>query len=218
MDPQKVKAVLFDMDGTLLDSERVACSAWQRAAAEFGYSLSTQLYSKVLGCKPEVTREIFAAELGPEFPFSEARQRRLRYSAEEFAQNGVALKAGVLELLAALQATKLPLAVSTSTERSRASDHLKHAGIFEYFTALVCGDEVRRGKPDPEIYLTAAQRLNIPPQQCLVVEDAPVGIIAAQAAGMQAVLIPDLWRPEQPLVGVLEFESCLGLLGWFGGI
>jgi HAD superfamily hydrolase (TIGR01509 family) len=111
--------------------------------------------------------------------------------------NGVPVKTGVVELLDFLAAKGLPLAVATSAARATAERNLGRAGLLERFTALATRDDVENVKPAPDIYLEAARRLGVPPAHCVAFEDSSVGIVAAHAAGMRAVMVIDILPPTE---------------------
>lgn len=195
METTMVSAVVFDMDGLLLDTERVACDAWCAAAAEFGYDLTEELYGRVIGRVIEDTQKIFAEALDPNFPFAEIRARRIALAQAIFEKEGIRIKRGALELLQELRSHGIPCAVATSTRRTEALTKLSKAGVNRFFAAIAAGDEVKRGKPAPDLFLLAAQRLQVKPSSCVVLEDAEAGVLGALAAGMRAFIIPDLVDP-----------------------
>lgn len=188
--PSPVHAVIFDMDGLLIDTERHVRTATLAAAEAVGKPMTDAYYVTVIGTPwPETWRRLKQWFGGEE----EARRFRVAFEQEvERHLAEVRLMAGVEELLAALDAAGLPLAVATSTRRAKAEEHLAQVGILHRFRLLVTGDEVSQGKPHPEPYLTAAARLGVDPAHCLALEDSHNGIRAAHGAGMMAVMVPDL--------------------------
>ena len=192
----KFNAVIFDMDGLMFDTERIAQEAWARAAAEFGYEYPDHVYQGVIGrARPDVERYSMQA-FGADFPFKAVYRAKARYMLESLEQNGVPLKAGLLDLLDWLEAHSLPAAVASSSPRAAVLRNLELAGLAaERFGALVGGDEVQRGKPAPDIFLEVVRRLGMPPEDCLVLEDSNAGIKAAHTAGLLAVMIPDIKPP-----------------------
>jgi HAD superfamily hydrolase (TIGR01509 family) len=189
-------AVIFDMDGLMFDTERIAQQAWVRAAGDFGYVYPDQVYQGVIGrARPDVERYSMEA-FGAEFPFEVVYRAKGRYMLEALESDGIPLKPGLLDLLAWLEARSIPAAVASSSPRAAVLRNLKLAGLEpERFGALVGGDEVPHGKPAPDIFLEVARRLEIPPEKCLVLEDSNAGIKAAHAAGMHPVMVPDLKPP-----------------------
>jgi HAD superfamily hydrolase (TIGR01509 family) len=186
----------MDMDGLMLDTERLARIAWQRAATEWGYTLLDEVYLQIVGRTVPDAERILCATLGVGFPFREVRALTQRYLEEQIAESGVPLKPGLLELLDYLEEYAIPKAVASSTERTFVLGKLAAAGLRARFDAVVCGDDVENGKPAPDIFLEAARRLGVPAEECLVLEDSDAGIEAAHAAGMVAVMVPDLKSPS----------------------
>jgi HAD superfamily hydrolase (TIGR01509 family) len=193
---KRYRAVIFDMDGLMLDTERIAMITCRRAAEDFGYVIADEIYLQVIGRTVEDTRRIFCGALGADFPFNEIRSRRLDYTEEYIHRYGLPKKPGLLEVLELLQGCSVPKAVATSTRREEACDRLRTAELFHCFDAIVGGDEVVHGKPAPDLFLLAADRLKTTPTECIVLEDSEAGIRAAQAAGMTPILVPDLKAPS----------------------
>jgi HAD superfamily hydrolase (TIGR01509 family) len=193
---QRYRAVIFDMDGLMLDTERMVMITCRRAAADFGYMISDEIYLQVIGRTVEDTCRIFCGALGEAFPFDEVRKRRLEYTEEYICHSGLPKKPGLIEVLDSLQSCSVPKAVATSTGREEACNRLRTAELFHYFDVLVGGDEVVHGKPAPDLFLLAADCLKTPPTECIVLEDSEAGIRAARAAGMTSILIPDLKDPS----------------------
>ena len=192
----KVAAVIFDMDGLMFDTERIAQFAWQRAAADLGYDYSDTLFRGVIGRNSKDVQRITLEALGQDAPFAEIYEKKQIYLEEYIQQDGLPLKAGLIELLDCLEMLSLPKAVASSSPKARIQRNLQAAGLLEgRFDALVGGDEVRNGKPDPEIFLLASDALDISPEACLVLEDSNAGIQAAHAAGMIPVMVPDILEP-----------------------
>lgn len=194
-----ITAVIFDMDGLMIDTERMAQRAWQRAGAEFGFTLPDALYLQAVGRTAKSTAELFRAGMGATFPFEAVYERKQHYLYSAIEEEGIPTKAGLLELLALVEQQGLAKAVATSTARVLAIKKLTAAGLLPYFDTMVCGDEVTHGKPAPDIFLAAAAKLDVAPEYCVVLEDSSAGIKAAHAAGMRAIWVPDLIQPTPDL-------------------
>ena len=197
-------AVIFDMDGLMFDTERIAIEAWQRAGRMYGYDMPEALILQSVGRNVEDTQLLFEQALGATFDFCGVRALRVQYAADIITQRGVPIKNGLMELLDMLTNVSAPKAIATSTERMRAETLLKSANVRERFEVVVCGDEVQHGKPSPDIFLLAASKLHIAPSRCFVLEDSESGIRAAVNAGMRPIMIPDLKPPTPELHHLAE--------------
>jgi HAD superfamily hydrolase (TIGR01509 family) len=192
--PSTPHAVIFDMDGLLLDTEALYRTAIMGACDELGFAMDDALHLSLVGCPLDANRIRLEAAFGPAFPFDTyVTTYRARFAV--LAQHGIPVRPGAPELLTYLRETGLPAAVATSTGRPAALKHLQQAGFLDSFRAVVARDDVSRGKPDPEVFLTAAQRLGVEPHLCLALEDSHNGVRAAAAAGMMTVMAPDLLGP-----------------------
>jgi len=193
-------AVIFDMDGLMFDTERIAQLAWQRAAIEYGYQVSEDIYLGVIGKARDDVDEYLRHALGDKFPFEQVYPLKQRYLHEDIKENGLPLKPGLLELLDVLEARTIPMAVASSSPCETVLFNLNRAGLhLERYGAVVGGDEVEQGKPAPDIFLAAAEKLRVPPDMCMVLEDSSAGIRAAYVAGMIPVMVPDLIRPTEEI-------------------
>lgn len=189
--PKRIHAVIFDMDGLMLDTERLARIAWDRAMADWGYTIPDEVYHQLIGrTVPDVGR-ILRDKVAAELPFEEIAQRKQEYLDREIAQHGIPVKPGLFQLLDWLDRVHLKKAVASSTFRELAMQKLRHAGLQDRFDTIVGGDEIRQGKPAPDIFLAAARRLDTPADRCVVLEDSEPGVQAANAAGMISVMVPD---------------------------
>lgn len=189
------RAVIFDMDGLLLDSERPYRDAWLAIANSKGYLLSESIYLQAVGRDDRDTREIFRAHFGDGFPYDEIYADVRVMIDQHTGRGGHALKDNVLDLLEYLAQRSIPCAVATSTMREKAVARLRQANILRYMREVCGGDEVTHGKPEPDLYLLAAKKLGVAPDKCLVFEDSAPGARAAHRAGMGVIVIPDLMEP-----------------------
>lgn len=215
---------IFDMDGLLLDSERPIRDAWEAVLTGMGRVYDHQLYLSAVGRNLADTRMLFTQGHGDGFDFDEAlAQVRLRL-ADTVEHSGFAVKPGAHGLLAELTGRGVRRAVASSTALDRIGQRLSKSGLLDRFEALAGGNEVQRGKPEPDIFLLAAARLGVAPETCLVFEDSSYGAQGALAAGMGVVLVPDLKSPteeiERRAVRILgSLEEALGFVDeWFCGV
>ena len=194
-----IEAVVFDMDGVLLDSERLYRIHWIEAAKGYGISEETMqvVCNRIAGGSSEHTRAVFAEVFGAKFPYDEMRQRVFELMDAYIGVHGIDLKPGIVELLRFLKQNGVRIALATSTERERATTNLKNAGIFDYFDECVFGNQVKRSKPDPDIYLTACSAVGVVAQHAMGVEDSINGIFSVINADMTAVFVEDLISPTE---------------------
>lgn len=195
----KYKAVIFDMDGTMFDTEYLASKAWKRAGEELNYSITEDILSQVRGRNITDAIRIFSEIFGTDQVYKNAKVLRDRYVADMIKQNGIPIKKGLFELLSFLRETHTKMAVATSSECERAKKCLTAAGVYDYFDAHIYGDMVTNSKPNPDIFLMAARQLDVRAEECLVLEDSKSGIRAGKNAGMYPILIPDLTPPDKEM-------------------
>ena len=188
-------AVIFDMDGLLVDSEPLYMRSWQQAASELGFTLTDEFYHSLLGL-PELDCEpAIISAFGPSFPLSEFRARWKQLWSRFVEAGELHPKPGAPQLLQALRVARIPLALATSSTRDYANLSLQRTGLNGFFRHTVVAEDVSQGKPAPDIFLLAASRLGVPPDQCLLLEDSSTGAEAGLAAGMSVIVVPDLSEP-----------------------
>jgi beta-phosphoglucomutase len=196
---KEIKAVIFDLDGLLIDSEIIAKTAWSRALEDFHYHLSDDFYLQLIGVTLKDEINMFYQEFGNNFPFDRVYAKRQIYFDEIIENEGINLKIGALDLINLLDRAGIKMCIATSSSRVFASKKLSFAGLNGKFDTIVCGDDVKHGKPSPDIFIEAAKRIDCSTRECIVMEDSEAGIIAAHTAGIVTFLIPDLQKPSPTL-------------------
>jgi HAD superfamily hydrolase (TIGR01509 family) len=199
----KYSAVIFDLDGLILDTEAIAHACWERAMAECGYVLEDEVYQKITGLTIADIKVVLRDIFGPEFAVEEIFERTYQYYDEHINKCGIAVKRGVAEMLCFLDKAELPKVVATSSAREFAIRKLRVCNLAERFDFVVGGDQVKNGKPAPDIFLEAADKLGVAAERCLVFEDSDNGVRAAHSAGMATIMIPDLKQPSKEIVGMV---------------
>ncbi|WP_339495620.1 bifunctional mannitol-1-phosphate dehydrogenase/phosphatase [Pseudomonas sp. RA_105y_Pfl2_P56] len=193
---KRILSAIFDMDGTMFDTERLRFRTLKQASNEiFGKPLSEQTLIGSLGLSAKKAEALAKAHNGEDFPYAQIRQRADELELEYVRDHGVPIKAGLLEVLERLRKCGLTMAVATSSRRAIAEEYLINANVLKYFDITVCGDEVSQGKPHPEIFLRAASALNCAPGSCFMVEDSENGLLSAIRAEGQPILIEDIKPP-----------------------
>jgi len=194
------QAVVFDMDGLMLDSERALLGRLEQAAQSHGLVLERSLLLSLIGSPDAVTRQKLADVLGLARTDTLLADSYARYGA--IVDAGVPLRPGIIELLELLDQHGIPRAVATATRSPLAQRKLAAAGLLSYFQFVATSTDVAHSKPAPDIYLHAARGLGVDPVLCLALEDSPTGVRAALAAGMTTIQIPDLLEPDEQVRGL----------------
>jgi HAD superfamily hydrolase (TIGR01509 family) len=199
MFPRAVKAVVFDMDGLLIDSENAYRDAMIHVAREqYGRELPVSVFLRMVGLSAPAWQRVAIDHFGEDFPIDTYNAAVWAYAHHKHA-NGVALKPGVLELLDHLDVNLLPRAVATSSGHQAVKHQLGGNRIYDRFHTIVAAGDYAKGKPAPDPFLTAAARMGVDPKDCLALEDSHNGVRAAHAAGMMTVMVPDLLQPTDEM-------------------
>jgi HAD superfamily hydrolase (TIGR01509 family) len=212
-----ISAVIFDMDGLMFNTELMHINSWIAAAETAGGKVTPEQLMPLRGMPSRKFCEKMAEMLPSGADVDKLLLIKRQFMADALRSNGVPHKEGLTVLLNELRERGILCAVATSTPRDVAEWMLKTAGVYEYFTSTVFGDEVENGKPAPDIFLEAAEKLGISPSDCMALEDAPNGAMAAIAAGMHTVIVPDLDEPPKELLGQVfavarSLDNVIGLL------
>ena len=197
-----VDAVVFDMDGLLVDTEVLARRGLQLAAAELGLDMPEALSQAMIGVAADSCRVLLVEHHGEAVPAERLFAASARHLQAQIDAGELRVKPGVLEVLDRAERLGLPKAVATSSARQKAFHHLRAVGLDHRFEAIVTRDDVSRGKPNPDLYLQAARALGIDPARCLALEDSYNGVRAGHAAGMTVVMVPDLLPPTAEMAAL----------------
>ena len=203
----QVQGVLFDMDGVVLDTEKLYARFWREAAAVLGYTMS---YEQALGMR-SLSNTAGQAQLegyfGEGVSRAEFRAKRIELMDAYIDGHGVDLKPGIRELLDYLDRQGIRAAITTSSPIERVRRYLRPHGLLERFACLCSGADVPRGKPEPDIYLHGAACLGLDPKECIAIEDSPAGVLSAYRAGCMAVMVPDLDQPDEETAKLLYAKA-----------
>ena len=199
----KIRAVIFDMDGLLLDTEKLLVKFWVQAANEAGFPMTRENALAIRSLHRKFAIPYLQGLFGEEFDYVKIRSRRMELMKEYLSDHSLELKDGAKELLCFLREKKIMTAVATATDYERTQDYLRRVGIFEYFDKIVCATMVEQGKPRPDIYIFAANQLGLEPSECIALEDSPNGVRSAADAGCKTIMVPDLTEPDDELSGLI---------------
>ncbi len=206
------KAFVFDMDGVLFDTEYLTMEALRAVSRKYGENDDVdEFYPTTCGATLPTAKILYKHFFGENYPFEARREEMRQWMREQIDKNGIPLKNGAEELLKYLKENGYKIALATSTTRASAEGHLKKAGFLPYFDATVCGDDITKSKPDPEIYLKAAKKLGAKPSCTYAVEDSYLGVEAAARAGMRVFMVPDM-NPPREKEKALAYKICESLL------
>lgn len=198
-----IKAVIFDMDGVLIDTEKHYNAAWCQAAQEAGFPFKREHGLLLRSCDAQVAEKLMQDIFGSSFDYYAIRERRRELVRERLMTYGLEKKPEIDETLAFLHRRGLKTAVATATALDITKEHLTKIGVYDMFDKVVSAKEVAHGKPAPDVYLYACEQIGEAPENCIAVEDSPNGILAAYRAGLKPVMVPDLTQPDEELVKYL---------------
>ena len=192
-----IKAIIFDMDGLMIDSERVTFECYQERLKDMNLTMDEEFYKTLLGKPIKGIYQRFYDVYGNDFPIENVIQDIHQLMAERFETEGVPVKKGLVEVLHYLKDNNYKTIVATSSNRDRVDKILAQAKITEFFDDSICGDEVTKGKPNPEVFLKSCQKLGVNVDEAIVLEDSEAGIQASYDANIKVICIPDMKYPEK---------------------
>lgn len=191
-----LKAVIFDMDGLMLDSERETFIAFQEILIKYNETMDLDFYKTMLG-KPERDNIPRLQKKYPTIDIEHLIKETYLHLEQKFSDECIPLKKGLIDLLEFLKDHNIKTMIATSSLRVRLNRIIKQAKIEKYFNDTISGDEVKYGKPNPEIFVTACNRLNVDIKEAIVLEDSMAGICAASDGGIPVICVPDLMQPTK---------------------
>ena len=192
-----IKAIIFDMDGLMIDSERVTFECYQEILKGMKLTMDEEFYKTLLGKPLKGIYQRFYDVYGNDFPIEDVIKDVHALMAKRFETEGVPIKTGLKSLLEYLKENNYKTIVATSSNRDRVDTILSQAQITDYFDDSICGDEVTKGKPNPEVFLKSCQKLGVNVDEAIVLEDSEAGIQASYDAGIKVICIPDMKYPEK---------------------
>lgn len=199
-----IKAVVFDMDGVIFDSEKVYRKHWMITGAEYDIEkgLMEKLCNQMAGATKVRNEKLMKSHFGESFDYNAFREKTMNRMDEEILKNGLEIKPGVMELFEYLKKKKIKIGLATSTQKERAERNLKNAGILEVFDDIVYGGIVANGKPAPDIYLKACENLSVEPKDAIGIEDSINGVKSSAAAGLYTIMVIDMIAPTEEIKGM----------------
>jgi HAD superfamily hydrolase (TIGR01509 family) len=202
--PFTVKGIILDMDGLMLDTERLEIRFYIQISREIGWPTDEGILCSTIGVTEDAAAEVYRTRYGKDYPFNEIWERTQEAVLDFGEREGIPHRPGLLVFLDHLKKLGIPLAVATSAKKEMARWKLEKSGILDRFRVLACGDEVKAGKPAPDVFLLAARRLNLDPADCVGFDDSPAGLKGLANAGIRSVFIKDLAAepPSDVLAGV----------------
>ncbi len=211
------KAVIFDMDGVIFDSEAMVLACWKIIAETYGIPGIDEVFSRCIGTNSAETKRIIEDYYGEDFDYEHFREKASALFQEKTKEKGVPVKRGARELLSYLKINGYRVGLATSTRRVRAEEELEQVGLLKYFETMVCGDMVTHSKPHPEIYELVCSKMGLDPSRTYAIEDSFHGVRAASAAGMKVIMVPDLIAPDKEIEALVWqiYPSLMGVLGLF---
>ncbi len=199
-----MKAVVFDMDGVIFDSERCVLESWEVVAGRHGLQGIREVFPKCLGLTREATRQVMLDCYGDDFPYDAFREEASVVFHGKYDGGRLPLKPGARELLFALNERGIKTALATSTRSASVLPELRDAGLLPYFDVVICGDMIANSKPAPDIFLRACEELQVAPEEAFGIEDSFNGVRSASSAGLHTIMVPDMKEPDTEITALAD--------------
>ena len=209
--------IIFDMDGVIFDTERMFLECVKPAAEKFGLVGIEDVAHECIGLTDVETKRLMRERFGEDAPLEAMDQEAVRIFQKRYQEEGLTVKEGAIELLEYLKAVGARIAIGSSTRHDIVEMELRGAGLLEYFDVLACGDMVEHSKPEPDVFLLAAEMLGAVSEKCIIIEDSFNGVIAARRAGATVFMVPDLLQPTEEIRAMADkvFKSLVEVKQWF---
>jgi HAD superfamily hydrolase (TIGR01509 family) len=191
-----IKAILFDMDGTLIDDEKLTISSKVIEGKKYGFNVKREDVLKSLGMSKENSKKHFISIYGENFPVDELAKQRFLYILKDMQEYGIRLKPYVMKIINFCKKNGIKMIICTSTTSEKIEEYKKYGDLFTYFDGIVTGDQIKNGKPHPDIFLKGLELAGVEKEETLIIEDSNIGVEAGLNSGIEVVMIPDLVRPQ----------------------
>lgn len=211
------QAFFFDLDGTLIDTEKIYRKIWPMALRDLGYEMTDAMYLALRSLGRPFAPAKFREWFGEAFDYEEARKMRKKYFDAYTKEHPIEKKEGAVELLTFLHERNIMTAIVTATDERRAKEYLNKTGLWGQFDRLITATMVDEGKPSPKVYAYACEQLGFSPSACVAIEDAPNGILSAYQAGLDVIMVPDQSQPEEEIASLLwaKADSLKDIIAFF---
>lgn len=207
----EIKAVVFDMDGVIFDTERMFLDAWRTIGEKYQIDDVENSAIKCIGLSQEDSMNLLLNRYGKDFPLEKYRSEIWEMVEHKMKTEGMPIKTGVREILDFLSKASIPLGLASSTDIERVVSSLENANLKHYFDVIIGGNMIEHSKPDPQIYLLACKKLNVQPKNTVAIEDSKNGIISAYRAGINPIVVPDILQPDEEILKMAckKFDNLL---------